>query len=108
MGKTDVADRMVIASATSSRHASHLSQAVVEAAKKVNVYSPPPEGEQSGDWVLIDLQSIIVHVFRNEVRDYYKLERMWGSAAEGAPSRASIDATEKTEKTEKPLALAEV
>jgi len=81
-GKTDIADIMVIASATSSRHASHLSDAVALAAKKIGVYAPPPEGGASGDWVLIDLQSIIVHVFRSEVRDYYKLERMWGAAEE--------------------------
>lgn len=87
-GKTDIADYMVVSSATSSRHASHLADSVVMAAKSVEVYPPPPEGGETGDWMLIDLESVIVHVFRKEIREIYKLERMWGPPTDADATEA--------------------
>ena len=74
---TDVTSRMVIASGTSSRHVRSLAENVVLEAKRAN--NPPlgHEGEESGDWVLVDLGEIVVHVMMPETRDYYNLEKFW-------------------------------
>jgi ribosome-associated protein len=77
IGKSDVADRMVIASGTSQRHVGALAEHVVEALKKAGYGNIPVEGQESGDWVLVDAGNVIVHIFRPETRDYYNLEKMW-------------------------------
>jgi ribosome-associated protein len=76
-GKSDIADRMVIASGTSQRHVSSLSDAVVEALKSIGYEHIPVEGKEAGDWVLVDAGDIIVHLFKHDIRQYYNLEKMW-------------------------------
>jgi ribosome-associated protein len=77
-GKSSIADYMVIASGRSSRHvgsmAEHLREKLKQAGQSVSV-----EGLERGDWVLIDAGDIVVHLFRPEVREFYNLEKMWGS-----------------------------
>ncbi len=75
--QTDVASRMVIASGTSNRHVRSLAENVSMEAKRAN--NPPlgREGEDSGEWVLVDLGEVIVHVMLPEARDYYNLEKFW-------------------------------
>jgi ribosome-associated protein len=89
-GKTDMAEAMVIASATSSRHAVSLAENVVRQLKQEGAPAPAVEGMRTGDWVLLDLGNVIVHVFRREAREYYKLERMWGSPV--VPDAVGTDA----------------
>ncbi len=80
-GKTTFAEHMVVASGTSRRHLNALSQYVQEAAKKAGHSYMEVEGSSSeADWVLVDLGSIIVHLFRPETRAIYDLEAMWDSA----------------------------
>jgi len=79
-GKTSIANYMVVASGTSDRHVISLAQRVQEDLKKAG-YKSVSEGENKGDWVLIDAYDVIVHLFRPEVRDYYNLEKMWTSVA---------------------------
>ncbi len=81
-GKSDFADRMVIASGTSNRHVSSLADAVVEALKKAGYISVPVEGKETCDWVLVDAGDIIVHLFKPDMRDYYNLEKMWSVTME--------------------------
>jgi len=76
-GKSDVADRMVIASGTSSRHVSSLSDAVVQALEDAGYQHIPVEGRESGEWVLVDAGDIIVHLFKPDARQNYNLEKMW-------------------------------
>lgn len=76
-GKSDVADRMVIASGTSARHVSSLSDAVVEALKGAGYEYVPVEGKESCEWVLVDAGDIVVHIFKPEMRAHYNLEKMW-------------------------------
>ena len=76
-GKSDIADRMVIASGTSARHISSLSDAVVDALKKAGYEHIPVEGKDSSEWVLVDAGDIIVHLFKPETRQHYNLEKMW-------------------------------
>lgn len=79
-GKSDFADRMIIASGTSQRHVGALADRVVETLKKSGFETVPVEGKESGDWVLVDAGNIIVHIFRPEARSYYNLEKMWSVA----------------------------
>ena len=75
--KSSIADYMIICSGTSNRHVISLSNYLVEALKKENLNTLNVEGKRNGDWVLVDAGDIIVHLFRVEVREYYRLERMW-------------------------------
>lgn len=79
-GKTSIANEMVVASGTSDRHVISLAQRIQENLKKAG-YKSVSEGENKGDWVLIDAYDVIVHLFRPEVREFYNLEKMWNSAA---------------------------
>jgi len=85
-GKSDIADRMIIASGSSSRHVGSLSDAVVEALKGAGFEHIPVEGKDTGEWVLVDAGDIIVHLFKPDVRAHYNLEKMWSVAL---PSEAS-------------------
>jgi ribosome-associated protein len=78
-GKSSIADFMIICSGTSNRHVISLSNYLIEGLKKENLKTLNVEGRRNGDWVLVDAGDIIVHLFRSEVRDYYGLEKMWGS-----------------------------
>ena len=75
--KSSIADFMIVCSGTSNRHVISLSNYLVEALKKENLYTLNIEGKRNGDWVLVDAGDIIIHLFRSEVREYYGLERMW-------------------------------
>ncbi len=76
-GLTDIADYMVIASGTSDRHVRSVAQRVVEKTKEAGFRPHGVEGEQDGDWVLIDLSEMIVHVMLPRVREFYGLEKLW-------------------------------
>jgi ribosome-associated protein len=71
-------DYMVFASGTSSRHVSSIAGSVIDAAKKQK--SPPlgVEGLTVGDWVLVDLGDVVVHVMIPATREFYELEKLWG------------------------------
>ena len=77
--KSSIADFMIICSGTSNRHVVSLSNYLVEALKKENLKTLNVEGKRNGDWVLVDAGDVIVHLFRNEVREYYSLEKMWST-----------------------------
>lgn len=80
IGKTSIANYMVVASGTSNRHVASIAQKIEESLKK-NGYKCSIEGEDKADWVLIDAFDVIVHIFRPEVREFYNLEKMWQSVA---------------------------
>lgn len=83
-GLTDIADYMVIASGTSDRHVRSVAQRVVEKAKEAGFRPHGVEGQQDGDWVLIDLHEMIVHVMLPRVREFYGLEKLWDMTAKRA------------------------
>lgn len=76
-GRTAMADHMVIASGRSARQVGAIAEKLAERYKLITGRTPRIEGKETGDWVLIDTDDVIVHVFRPEVRDFYQLEKMW-------------------------------
>ncbi|GGC04560.1 hypothetical protein GCM10011494_23860 [Novosphingobium endophyticum] len=77
-GKSSIADHMVIASGRSTRQVAAMAQKLSERLKQGGFGNPRIEGLPAADWVLVDAGSVIVHIFRPEVRSFYNLERMWG------------------------------
>ena len=76
-GKSSIADYMIIASGTSSRHIQALSEQVLEKFKINGIKNCKIEGKESNDWKLIDGIDVIVHIFNTEKRKFYELEKMW-------------------------------
>ena len=75
--KSSMADYMIIASGTSSRHIQSLSEQVLEKIKKNGVKDSKIEGKDSSEWKLVDGIDLIVHIFHPEKRKFYELEKMW-------------------------------
>ena len=75
--KSYIADYMIIASGTSSRHLQSLSEILVDKLKKQGIENCRIEGRDSNDWKLVDTQDVIVHLFHPEKREFYDLEKMW-------------------------------
>lgn len=80
---TTVTDYMVIASGTSNRHVKALVDNVAEKAKKAGCTLVGIEGEDGGEWVLLDLQDALVHVMLPKVREFYNLEKLWSIVPTG-------------------------
>ncbi|MDR2008551.1 MAG: ribosome silencing factor [Alphaproteobacteria bacterium] len=76
-GKSDIADFIIVATGTSSRHLFTLSEKIYRAAKSAHAKILGIDGAEQGDWIVIDLEDIIIHLFRAEVREYYKIEELW-------------------------------
>ena len=87
-GKSNIADYMVIASGRSTRQVASMADKLTERIKRELGRTVRIEGLPAADWVLIDAQDVIVHLFRPEVRSFYNLERMWGFES-GAPVSAA-------------------
>ena len=76
-GKSSIADHMVIASGRSTRQVASMAMKLSEKIKAERGRAPRIEGLPAADWVLIDADDVVVHLFRPEVRNFYNLERMW-------------------------------
>ena len=79
---TDVTDYLIICSATSTRHAKALADKLIRAMKKQGVKPLGLEGEDQGEWILADLQDVVVHIMLPEVREFYDLEKLWSMTEE--------------------------
>ena len=75
--KSYIADYMIIASGTSSRHLQALSEILITELKKIGLDDCRLEGRDSSDWKLVDTHDVIVHIFHPEKREFYDLEKMW-------------------------------
>ena len=80
VGKTSIADRMIVATGTSARAVSAMAEHLVQKLKGIGIKALT-EGERHGDWVLIDAGDVVVHLFRPEVRSFYQIERIWSPPA---------------------------
>ena len=77
-GKSSITDVMVIASGNTARQVKALSDNVVVKAKQAGVKPLGVEGEQQGEWALVDLGDVVVHIMQPSIRDFYNLEKLWG------------------------------
>ncbi len=91
-GKSNIADHMVIASGRSTRQVASMAAKLSERIKERRGRAPRLEGLPAADWVLIDADDVIVHLFRPEVRSFYNLERMW-AFGDDAPKAAGAAST---------------
>lgn len=88
--RTSFTDVMVIASGNSDRHVKSLSDNVVQKAKAAGEQPLGVEGQEAGEWVLVDLGNVIVHVMQPRVRDFYQLEKLWTAPpADGQEARTT-------------------
>jgi ribosome-associated protein len=85
---TDVVDTMIVATGTSDRHVRAIAENVAALAKAAGRRPLGTEGRQDGEWVLIDLQDVLVHVMLPRVREFYALEQLW-ELPQGRPRRAT-------------------
>ena len=88
-GKSNIADHMVIASGRSTRQVASMAQKLSERIKQDLGRTVRIEGLPVADWVLIDADDVIVHIFRPEVRSFYNLERMWGFEGDSGAAAAA-------------------
>ena len=81
-GRSTVTDYMMVASGTSKRHVASVAQEVLDKLKAQGILPIGVEGQDVGDWVLVDVGSVIVHVMMPDARDFYDIERLWSVASE--------------------------
>jgi len=77
---TTVTDFMIVASGTSNRHVKAIADAVIEASREAGVRPTGIEGEDSSEWILVDLGDTLVHVMQPHIREFYNLEKLWSLA----------------------------
>ena len=86
---TDVADTMIVATGNSDRHVKSIADRVIERCREAGHRAYGVEGQREGEWVLVDLQDLIVHVMLPRIREFYGLEKLWDMRpAQRAPSVA--------------------
>lgn len=85
VGKSSLADRMVVVSGRSQRHVQAIAERLLEDLKQAGGRDLRVEGLRASDWVLVDEGDVIVHIFRPEVREFYNIEKMWRAERPTAP-----------------------
>ena len=87
-GLTDIADAMIVASGTSDRHVRAIAERVIEKMRESGRRPFGVEGQRDGEWVLVDLQDVLLHVMLPRVREFYAIEQLWDTPAK-SPQRAN-------------------
>ena len=88
VGRSSIADYMIVVSGNTVRQVTAMANNLIKKYKEMGLRLSSPEGMSNGDWVLIDANDILIHIFRPEVREFYSLEKMWGKKQDNIPSDA--------------------
>ena len=88
IGRSSIADYMIVVSGNTVRQVTAMANNLIKKYKEVGLRLSSPECMSNGDWVLIDANDILIHIFRPEVREFYSLEKMWGKKQDNIPSDA--------------------
>ena len=89
-GKTSIADYLIIASGTSTRHVKSIADEVVKYVKQAGMMPLGVEGQREAEWVLVDLGDIVVHIMLPRIREFYGLERLW-TVGDDLPAAANAE-----------------
>ena len=88
IGRSSIADYMVVVSGNTVRQVTAMANNLIKKYKEIGLRLSSPEGISNGDWVLIDANDILIHIFRPEVRAFYSLEKMWEKKQDNISSDA--------------------
>jgi len=105
-GLTDITDAMIVASGTSDRHVRAIADRVIEKAREAGRRPLGVEGTRDNEWVLVDLQDVLVHVMLPRVREFYAIEQLWEQPAAAARPRA-LSPAPRRRRTASPRAAAQ-
>tara|TARA_Y100001970_G_scaffold67126_1_gene85541 strand:- start:2136 stop:2417 length:282 start_codon:yes stop_codon:yes gene_type:complete len=87
--KSSIADAFIVATCRSTRHASATADELVKKLKEFEIFCPSPEGKPQCDWLIVDAGSVIIHLFRKEIRELYSLENLWDISFDKAESKSA-------------------
>jgi ribosome-associated protein len=85
VGRTTLADFMIVATGRSSTHVGAIADKIVKACRDAGLRAPRVEGQPVNDWVLLDAGDGIIHIFRPDIRQFYNLEKLWGADRPAEP-----------------------
>ena len=85
--KTSIADYFIIATCRSTRHTNATAEELIKKLKQIGIACSNPEGRPKCDWVIVDAGSVVVHLFRSEIRELYNLEKLWNMSFDVVENR---------------------